>query len=125
MTEELIVPVEKIGYEKQAELNWDDFDEIKAGQREESKIIEIKQGKIADFKSPNYFLKNPDIKEEPAIQIICENESKLDIRLPKNKKITPQSNLTRWKKMYQKFPEVGDKVDTVVDENGFRKIVLG
>tara|TARA_Y100000310_G_C20396323_1_gene675265 strand:+ start:225 stop:566 length:342 start_codon:yes stop_codon:yes gene_type:complete len=111
--------------ETNSELNWSRYEEIKSGDRESSEIIEIVEGKLGDFKSVNYFKNNPSMAEESAIRLICENGAKLDIRLPGNYVITPQSNLTKFKRKYAEFPRVGLTVETVVDEQGFIKVILG
>lgn len=109
---------------QEQKVDWSSYEEIKKGDIEKTKIIEIKQGKLGDFKADKYFEKKPEAKEREAIQIICENGAKEEINLPVTKKITPNSKLGKFKSTYGKYPEINLEINTIVDDNGFYSIVL-
>ena len=110
---------------------FEDYEVVKAGEKEKTKITEVIEGTQGDFKSEKYFEKIEGTPEEianfrssPAIKVVTENGANLVIGLPKEKKIFPNSNLALFKETYRDFPKVDMEVTTKTDDNGFKKIVL-
>ena len=105
---------------------------MKAGEKADTKVSEVKEGKQKDFRSDKYFENIQDasaeqiekIKESAAIQVVTENGAELVINLPGNNRISPKSKLAMYKKTYGDFPKAGQKVQTKTDDNGFFRIVL-
>lgn len=94
-------------------------------------ITEIHKGKAKDFYTEQYWdatsLTKSQIaeqKEIKAIEIITENGAKLVIILPETEMVHPKSILGKWLKQYQKAPTEGMHIKTLVDKNGFYKVVL-
>jgi len=112
-------------------MDWKQYNELKAGEKAETKVKEVKEGKQSDFRSEKYF-ENIEgsaeqiekIKNGSAIEVVCENGASLVINLPDSKVISPKSKLGAWKKTYGDFPSVGQEVTSKTDENGFQRIVL-
>ncbi len=112
-------------------MDWSEYNEVKAGEKQETEVKEVRQGKQSDFRSDKYF-ENIEgsaeqiekVKKSPAIEVVCENGASLVINLPETKVISPKSKLGSWKKTYQDYPKVGQKVTSKTDENGFQRIVL-
>lgn len=112
-------------------MDYTQYEEVKAGEKMETKVTEVNEGKQSDFRSSAYFDKiegSKDeiekIKESPALQVICDNGSEAIINLPNNNRISPKSKLAMWKRTYGDFPKVGQVVQTKSDENGFFRVVL-
>jgi hypothetical protein len=111
------------------ENTWEGFRQIKEGDTEKTKIIEVKHGILSDFKSKEYFEKIESDKREPArkqaaVQVLCENGMKIDIIMPRDKTFGPRSVLASWERTYHKLPEVGDEVTAERDELGFWRVSL-
>lgn len=112
-------------------MNWSDYQEVKAGEKSDTKVSEVKEGKQSDFRSDAYFdniegskEEIDKIKESSAILVKCENGAEMVINLPASKVISPKSKLGMWKRTYNDFPIIGQEVTTKVDENGFQRVVL-
>jgi len=112
-------------------MDYTQFEEVKAGEKADTKVTEVNEGVQDDFRTDAYFDKIEDSKEKveqirksPALQIVTENGAELVINLPANNRISPKSKLAMFKKTYGDFPKVGMKVSTKTDDNGFFRIVL-
>ena len=122
-------------------MDYTQYQEVKAGEKADTKVTEVNEGKQSDFRTDKYFemwfsiyitQKNIEgsaeeiekIKKSAAIQIRTENSAELVVNLPNNNKISPKSKLAMYKKTYGDFPKVGQKVSTKTDDNGFFRIVL-
>ena len=112
-------------------MDYTQYQEVKAGEKAETKVTEVNEGKQEDFRSDKYFDNiegSPNeikkIKESAAIQIVTDNGAELVINLPANNRISPKSKLAMYKKTYGDFPKAGQKVQTKTDDNGFFRIVL-
>ena len=106
----------------------EEYKEMKIGEPEKAKVVEIKEGTLGDFVSPESWNKfDPEGRTKPeheAIEIRTNNNARLLIKLPQNKELHPKSLLAKWKRTYGKLPQVGDPVNTVNNEDGFREIML-
>lgn len=112
-------------------VDWSEYNEVKAGEKQDTKVSEVKTGKQAEFRSDKYFDNIEGSKEEiekirdsPALLVKCENGAETVINLPPSKVISPKSKLGMWKKTYGEFPTAGQQVTTKVDDNGFQRVVL-
>jgi len=113
------------------DMDWSNYQEVKAGEKASTKVAEVKQGKQEEFRTEKYFDNIEGSREEidkikasSAILVKCENGAEMVINLPASKVISPKSKLGMWKRTYNAFPTVGQEVTTKVDENGFQRIVL-
>ena len=114
----------------------DKFEDVKIGEKTETEVLEITEGKQEDFRTEEYWTTilakdNAPSKEEvetmrkkTAIQITTVNGATLVINLPANNIVNPKSNFALWKNTYNKYPAEGQKVTTKTDDNGFQRIVL-
>lgn len=112
-------------------MDWSEYNEVKAGEKTDTKVSEVKQGKQSDFRTEKYFdniegsrEEIEKIKESSALLVRCDNGAEMVINLPASKIISPKSKLGQWKRTYNNFPVVGQKVTTKTDENGFQRIIL-
>lgn len=111
-------------------IDFGEYSEIKEGEKENTQVTEIIQGKGKDFFTEEYFenFKEKDkvetTKNQNAIKVVMANGAEKIIMLPGDKKISPRSNLGLWKKTYGEYPKVGQNVTTRVDANGYRQVVL-
>lgn len=112
-------------------MDYSEYEEVKAGEKADSKVTEVNEGKQSDFRTDAYFDKIEGSKEEiekikeaSALHVICDNSAEMVINLPASKRVSPRSKLALYKKTYGDFPKVGQKVQTKTDDNGFFRIVL-
>ena len=111
-------------------VNYNEYGEVKEGDREDTLVKEILEGKAKEFFGDKYFegIKKAEDRlkamESLAVKIVCENGADLSIMLPYNKIFGPKSKFTLWKKTYGSYPAIGQKVSTKVDSKGYRRIVL-
>lgn len=121
--------------EETSEVNFDEYEDVKPGDKEATKVTEVNKGEAGEFRTDKYWDKVQDkndasdeeiekLKKKPAIEVKTENGASIVINLPDDKKIRPGSNLGLWKKTYGEFPKVDQEVNTKVDDNGFNRIVL-
>lgn len=115
-------------------VDFSKFKEMKTGVKAKTKVKEILEGKMEDFKDDAYFDAMENVskdekkaaKEAAAINVIAENGASIQIRLPKggNMEVHPKSTLASWKRTYKEYPAVGQEINTETDQSGFGKIVL-
>lgn len=100
--------------EEEAEgVNFSEYEDIKPGEKEDTEVVEVKEGVQTDFRTDNYWEKVEDtkeniekMKEQPAIEVKTENGASLVINMPASKKVNPKSNLGLWKATYGDYPKV-------------------
>lgn len=110
-------------------VDWTEYSEPHAGDTKQAKIVEIKLGKLADFKSENYFKKlkrgtPEEVKAQLCMQVRTENNVIAEFILPADKVIPPKSDLGRFKKTYGSLPVVGLTVTTIMDAEGYQHVFL-
>ena len=95
-----------------------------AGSKIKATISEIKSGKLGELLD-NEVLKSwkNSSPEDDGIEIIATTEDgqerKRTFKLPVDNEVHPQSNLAKWKKITGKYPEKGQVIELIADENGF------
>lgn len=95
----------------------------KPGTKQEGKIIEINEGKLKDFITPEVLIKWEDSSgNEIYIQIVMELEDGIKITklisLPLNDEVHPKSGLGIWKKQFGDYPKVGQEIFALADSEG-------
>lgn len=123
--------------EEVVEENMPDFgqyEDVKVGEKEKTKIIEVRQGKQVEFRSDAFWealeakgeTKDDivDRKDQLCCQVLTDNGARMILTLPKEKKVLPNSNLGLFKKTYGEYPKEDLEVETKIDEKGFRQIIL-
>ena len=112
-------------------IDFSGYEEVKAGEKEDTKVVSVTKGKQSDFRSEAYWDKIEDtptnirnIKNQDAIEVKTANSASIVINLPESKKVNPRSNLALWKKTYGDYPAIDQEVRTKTDEFGFNRIVL-
>ena len=110
---------------------FDEYEDIKPGEKVETTVTEVKEGTQDEFRTDNYWAKVEDtpeniekMKKAPAIEVTTGNGASMVINLPAGKRVSPKSNLGCWKATYGDYPTKDQKVTTKVDDNGFNRIVL-
>jgi hypothetical protein len=105
--------------------------EASLGAIEKSKITKIEKGKRSDFFGVKYFEKYP--KDEAwkagvAIRISCENGAQCSMNLTTSTNgeimVNPKSSLAKWKTTYGKYPEIGDSINTQMNEFGTIRVIF-
>jgi hypothetical protein len=100
----------------------------------EAVVIELKDGKVADFLTEEAQAKWANPTQE-AIEIVVEckhnDESYKDAKIFPYRVdtngvtvYTPKSNLGKYAKYYKKLPEVGDQVQMKTNADGYFKLVI-
>lgn len=98
-------------------------EEVKAGDTEKTKITELKAGVLKDFVNKEYIKKAGEaVGDQKAIRITTENGADLTMTTPK--KISPNAHIAKFKRQYGKYPEKDMEVTTIIDEDGYSKIIL-
>jgi len=116
--------------EESTVLDWTEFEELqplKVGTVHKAKINSIKQGKLTDFLEISIAQKWGDT-EQIVLRVEYSTEhgyknNKL-FGLPTNKKISPNSNLAKFKKTYGKYPEENMEVNVKVNDNGVISLIM-
>lgn len=107
------------------------YKDQKVGEISETTITEIAEGKQGDFRQDSYW-ENADsskseiaeAKNQRAVELKTANGARFVINMPKTKEMHPKSLLSRFFRTYGVAPSVGLKVKTMLDKNGFNKILL-
>lgn len=112
-------------------MEYQNYNEMKVGDMSETTIKLIREGTQDEFRGMKYWeaseLSKSEIQEakkQKAIEIICANDAKMVIALPDGLNLHPKTSLARYKATYGHYPQEGDKVKTMMDKNGFNRIVL-
>jgi len=123
--------VVKVHKKEMNDMDYEQYEEVKAGEKAQTKVTEVNEGKQESFRTDKYF-ENIEgsaeeikkIRDSSAIQVKTANGAELVINLPANNRISPKSKLAMYKKTYGDFPKVGQTVATKTDDNGFFRIIL-
>ena len=111
-------------------VDFTQYEEMKEGTKEETTVTKMNEGIQEDFRTDKYWesfedkSKIKEAKKQPCLELETENGSRMVMTLPSGKAIHPKSNLAKFKKTYGKYPEIGMKVTTKLDENGFQRVVI-
>lgn len=69
-------------------MDYTEFEEVKAGERADTKVTEVNEGTQEDFRSDAYFEKIEDskeniekIKKSAALQVVAENSAEIDFAI--------------------------------------------
>lgn len=116
---------------KENGYNPEGYQEKKTGTQEKTKITSIEEGTAEELRGEGYWSKFEgskdqlkDAKKQKCILVSCVNGASIVIALPKENTVHPKSTMGKFKKTYGKYPEDGMEVTTIMDENGFNRIML-
>lgn len=103
-----------------------------AGNKRLAVVISVAQGKVGDFISQSTLAKweNPD-PNAPAINVTVESKSGDEVvtveqcvNLPQGNLVSEKMNLGKWIERYKGAPEIGQKVEIIVNPKGYWTVLL-
>ena len=100
--------------------------EQKTGDITSTKVSEVIRGKAHDLMSKELIEASeyPVPADLEVIKLTTENGTVEFFNLPKDGVVKPKHRLARFKATYGSYPEVGLEIKTMLNNNGFNRVVL-
>lgn len=103
-----------------------DLHEAKAGDITPTEVVSVERGKARDL-MPDELLENsryPVDLDSDIVKVVCANGAVDYFNVPKDGILKTKNKLARYKRTYGVLPARGAKVNTMIDENGFNRLLL-
>jgi hypothetical protein len=119
---------------KQEGVNWDDFvlkEGAKPGDKQKAEVTEVYKTtwrKHLKEKGREGALEAFENKDGPQLAVSVKTADGREftelMSLPDGKEVSSISNLGKYRELYKKFPEVGDRIEVQADKKGFWNIFV-